>query len=170
MLLAPVFSFATPSHVILIRHAEKQKNGLSSQGQQRANDLVGYFTTQPMIGAVGPVDAIYAFRPKADGHEDRGVLTMTPLSNAIHIDIDTHYAKADVTKLAQQIMSDPSYTGKTVLICWEHTHIQLIAEALGAKNAPKWPSKTYDETWILDFDDSGNLTNFSTSQQKFGFN
>ena len=39
-----------------------------------------------------------------------------------------------------------------VLICWEHKHIPLIAQALGATNAPSaWSGSDFDSVWEIDY-------------------
>ena len=36
-----------------------------------------------------------------------------------------------------------------VLICWEHKHLQLIAQAMGVDNAPAYPSGRFDLIWVV---------------------
>jgi hypothetical protein len=165
LLFCSIMAQANPAHVILIRHAEKSNGRLSSKGESRAEAYVGYFTGQPMRPKVGLPTAIYAFRPQGHKHDVRGVETMTPLSDAIKIPITTTFSKKQVKALVTEIMNDPAYDDRTVLICWEHKHIPLIAAAFGVKSVPNWPKGSYDRTWVIDLDDSGNVIGFENLAQ-----
>lgn len=157
---------AVPTTVILIRHGEKAGSGLSKQGQERAQALVRYFTEKPMLTEAGLPAAIYAFQPQPDGHKARGVETVTPLSDAINVTIDSAYSEDQVESLVAQIMTKPSYNQHTVLICWEHHHIPMIANAFGISSPPDWPSDVYDRTWVIHFDASGNIIDFENLPQR----
>lgn len=151
----PAGAAATPAQIIIIRHAEKeaQGNDLSPQGYQRAQALVGFFESNPAVTQYGTPAAIYAMKPKADGKDIRPLETVTPLAQSLGLTVNTTYPKEDVNGLAQAILSDPSYTGKMVLIAWEHHFIPSILTALGWTQGPTtWPGDAYDRAWILNFD------------------
>ena len=71
--------------------------------------------------------------------------TITPLSKAIGVKIDTSIGRDDVTALAKSVAALPS--DATVLICWEHDVLTEIAQELGVANAPKYGSSEYDLQW-----------------------
>lgn len=73
--------------------------------------------------------------------------TLTPLSNAIGVPIDTSVKRDKVKKLAGLISKlDPS---AVALVCWEHKLLTDLAEALGVKDAPKMSGSDYDLQWTV---------------------
>jgi hypothetical protein len=159
-------SWATPAQVLLIRHGEKPSTGddLSPQGQQRAQAYVHYFETNPEVLEYGTPVAIYAMKAST-GSDDadfsyRPVETVTPLAQALGLQVQANYEKDDIQPLVSEIMSNPAYEGKMVLICWEHKVIVDIAAQFGVSPTPEtWSGSVYDQVWEIDF--SGNqVSNF----------
>ena len=115
---------------------------------------MNYFETNSNVTRFGTPVAIYAM---ARSHPDHGSLrpieTVTPLSSALGITLNTNYQKDDYQAMANAIMSNPKYMGKMVLICWEHTVIPQIVQAFGYKTGPQnWDGDAYfDRTWVLNF-------------------
>lgn len=95
---------------ILLRHGEKEGGGddLSPRGYARAACLA------KRLGAAG-IGHLFAY---TDHHSRRSVETITPLSQAIGVPIDTSIGRDDVAALAKRIASLPP--ASTVLVCWEH--------------------------------------------------
>ena len=80
--------------------------------------------------------------------------TVQPLARAVHEKVLDEYADADFAKLAHELLTDPKYSGKTILICWHHGEIPTLAKALGANDAPdKWKGEEFDRVWELTFAD-----------------
>ena len=161
-LFAASAAFATPAQVIMIRHGEKPDTGpdLNARGYERANALVGFFTTNPAMTEFGTPVAIYAMAVKeniaADGSSQlsskRPIETVTPLAQKLGLSIDTQFAKTDVNGAVEDIMSNPAYDGKMVLLCWEHNMIPVFAQAFGATSAPtSWDGAVFDRAWVLTF-------------------
>ena len=60
----------------------------------------------------------------------------------------------DYAALAKLILSEPSYAGKTVLVCWNHEDIPQLAAALGVTpEPPKWKSSVYDRVYVISYSD-----------------
>jgi hypothetical protein len=162
-------AWAAPAQVLIIRHAEKPATGdsLSPQGVARAKAYVQYFQTNPAVLQYGTPVAIYAMEASS-GEEDsdfsyRPVETVTPLAQALGLQVQSQYQKDDVADLVNDIMSNPAYEGKMVLICWEHKVIQSIAVQFGVSPTPDaWPDSVYDQVWEIDFsgDQVSNFTEF----------
>jgi hypothetical protein len=162
-------AWAAPAQVLIIRHAEKPATGdsLSPQGVARAKAYVQYFQTNPAVLQYGTPVAIYAMEASS-GEEDsdfsyRPVETVTPLAQALELQVQSQYQKDDVADLVNDIMSNPAYEGKMVLICWEHKVIQSIATQFGVSPTPDaWPDSVYDQVWEIDFsgDQVSNFTEF----------
>jgi hypothetical protein len=157
--ISSVAAWAAPAQVIIIRHGEKPKNGnqLSPRGFQRAQALVGFFEHNSAVTQYGTPVAIYAMEQNPNNDDDsvRAAETVTPLAQALGLQINESYPKDDYQPLVQEIMAAPAYAGRMVLICWEHSVIPMIAQAFGATQAPaEWPKAEFDRAWIIDF--SGN--------------
>jgi hypothetical protein len=124
--------------VILIRHGEKDGgNDLSPRGYQRAQCLPKHF-------ADVNITHLYAY---TDHPSKRSVETLTPLSDAIHVPIDTKTKRDDVLGLVNRIAALPS--NSIVLVCWEHKVLKQIALALGVSDPPDYPSHVYDTEWTI---------------------
>jgi len=163
-------SWATPAQVLIIRHGEKPSTGddLSPQGQQRAQAYVHYFETNPDVLDYGTPVAIYAMKASAGGEDEdlsfRPVETVTPLAQALGLQVQANYEKDDVQSLVSDIMSNPAYDGKMVLICWEHKVIVDIAAQFGVSPTPNaWPGSVFDQVWEINFsgDQVSNFREFS---------
>jgi hypothetical protein len=171
-----VFGVARPAHaqpaeVIIIRHAEKPVKGneLSLEGRERAEALAPYFLgTAELLEFKAPV-AIYAPLPTHEHSSVRSAETVAPLAGALHLTINQTFRKDQIGDLVEEIDSDPRYSGKTVLICWEHKVIPDIAKAFGVEDSPKkWHGETFDRTWIIKFQ-SGAKPVFRDLPQKLMF-
>jgi broad specificity phosphatase PhoE len=151
---------AAPAQVIIIRHGEKSLTGpdLDPRGYQRAQDLVEFFKTDKAMLQYGTPAAIYAMEPKHEGNPNktpsslRAVETVQPLANALNLTIRDNAINTDYEAVVSEVMQNPQYNGRMVLICWEHKNIPPMAEAFGATTAPeKWDKKIFDRVWVLNF-------------------
>lgn len=155
-------AFAAPAQVILIRHAEKPEYGneLSEKGYKRAEALVNFFRTAPAVTGYGTPVAIYAMAPKNEDSSVRAIQTVKPLANALAITLNTGFTRGQAHKLVADIMENPKYTGRMVLVCWQHGHLTDIVRELAEYSpygpaAPvalpaAWPDSSFDRAWIID--------------------
>ena len=161
-ILNPQFSFALPAQVLIIRHGEKPPTGneLSPLGLERAQKLVSFFETDPLVNRFGAIAGIYAMKPNGPSGSVRAIQTITPTASALRITPNTQFQRNDIAKLVRDLMQDADYNGRTVLICWEHNVIPSIAKALGLKNGPKnWDGDTaFDRMWVLTYASNGSVT------------
>ena len=147
-------AFAAPSQVIIIRHGEKPDTGneLNERGWQRANALVGFFQQNSSVTQHGAPAAIYAMAPKGASGSLRPIQTVTPLAQSLGLTINSNYTKKQLLQLVSDILADPSYEGRTVLICWEHKVIPELVRDFGWDLAPQeWPGGVFDRAWLLSF-------------------
>lgn len=155
-------AFAAPAQVILIRHAEKQLEGnqLSEKGYKRAEALVNFFLTAPAVTGYGTPAAIYAAAPKNEDSSIRSIQTVTPLARTLGLTINTGFTRGQAHKLVADIMENPKYTGRMVLVCWQHGHLTDIVREL-AEYSPygpaaqvafpvEWHDARFDRAWIID--------------------
>jgi hypothetical protein len=80
------------------------------------------------------------------------VETVIPTAKALNLPIHQNLMKDDTSALVQEITNAPEYNGKTVIICWEHKMIPIIASQFGLLNGPQtWDGNVFDRAWILRF-------------------
>ncbi|MCK9614166.1 MAG: flagellar basal body-associated protein FliL [Candidatus Omnitrophica bacterium] len=146
--------------ILIIRHAEKPTSGveLSPEGEKRAKAYVGYFQRFTIDGKPIKLDYLFATADSAKSHRPR--LTITPLSKALGIEIDSRFTNDNFSKLAQEIQNHPH--GKNILICWHHGEIPHLLSALGVdpeKLIPnaKWPEDVFGWLIQLRYDKNGQL-------------
>ena len=143
-----------PSAILILRHAEKpgdpstdqESDGihLSSLGQIRAVALSVYIPANlPKLD--------FLFASKQSRHSNRSVETITPLSKAIGVRIDSTYADGDYTAFSQNVLTDAKYIDKTILVCWHHTRIPELATSFGVVRPPAWPNRMFDRIWMIDY-------------------
>src|SRR2546426_3693181 len=129
---APTHSPAPrPAQIILIRHAEKPADledpHLSRAGVRRAERLVSFITTDPVMTRFGLPVAVFATQTTKQDNGQRTQETVAPLAGALKLPVQTPYLGKDYAALARLILGNPAYAGKTVLICWNHEEIpQLV--------------------------------------------
>jgi hypothetical protein len=97
----------------------------------------------------------FLFATQASNNSNRPVETITPLSVALQLEInskhsDTHH---EVKQVATDIRNHGRYAGKIVLICWHHGKIPDLAQALGVSNPPSWPGSVFDRVWQITYTD-----------------
>jgi hypothetical protein len=151
-----------PARILIIRHGEKPSDaemvGLSEEGKERAKALHKLFEKSDERPDPFPrPDFIFATKDSKKSHRPR--LTVTPLAKKLELKIDDRFANADFAKLANELLSESKYAGKTVLVGWHHGIIPQLAAKLGAKDAPDtWKDAVFDRVWQLDYDDKGKVT------------
>jgi hypothetical protein len=146
-----------PAQIILIRHADEPVDPrdphLSSAGVRRAHRLVSFVLNDPAMSRFGPPVAVFATRTTKHGNGQRTQETVAPLAQALKLPVLTPFLAKDFVPLARLILGDPAYHGKTVLVCWNHTEIPLLARALGVKpQPPKWKDGVYDQVYLITYD------------------
>ena len=145
-----------PAHIILFRHAEKPADPanphLSPAGENRAGRLVDFITKAPMMTGLGAPVAIFATGTTKDGDGVRTQETVTPLARALKLPVQTPYLGRDYAALAKSILSNPAFSGKTIVICWNHEEIPQLVAALGISPAPaKWKGSVFDQVYVITY-------------------
>src|SRR5260221_9289961 len=101
LLAAVQWSLAQPAEIILIRHAEKPDDPeavhLSKAGEKRAKELVPFVMNNSELTQHGLPVALYATETTKHGRGQRTQETITPLSQALHLSIQTPYSSEDYT-------------------------------------------------------------------------
>jgi len=132
--------------VVIIRHGEKPDDGdnLSCQGESRALQL-------PAVLYKKFNKPDYSYVPslgldKAISHA-RMFQTITPFAVKYNLTINGKYDTKDFANIADSVLKKSG----TVLMVWEHSAIQGVAEQLGVKNPPAWDGKDFDSIWIITY-------------------
>jgi hypothetical protein len=141
-----------PATVLIIRHAEKLTNGdpdLSAAGYERAQLLLKAFVPAGVRPDLPTPQFIFAAAPSR--HSNRSALTVVPLAEALHLQINQNFEDDEYAGLAAEILSG-RYAGKTVLISWHHGRIPQLATALGdTPPYDPWPEQQFDRIWRIDY-------------------
>jgi hypothetical protein len=145
--------------LFLVRHAEKPDTGdqLNAEGVARAQKYVQYFQNQVRYDGQ-PIQWNYLFASAESEKSDRPILTIQPLSEAIHLQIDSSFKNKHFEDLVKELQKDKDhkFDNANVLICWHHGEILDLALALGANPdelpssahwPTKWPKTAYG--WLL---------------------
>jgi hypothetical protein len=151
-----------PRRVLIIRHGEKPGDpcvddladgpNLSPRGYERAVALATYVPAQ-----FGQPDFLIA--TQATSSSNRPVETITPLFNETKVVIDSKHPDKDYDKVAADILGNPKYAGKQVLICWHHGKIPKLAAALGGlPPVSEWPCDAFDRVWQITYPTDGSAT------------
>ena len=70
----------------------------------------------------------FIFATKNSKHSHRPLLTVMPLAKKLKLPINADFADEEFAKLANEVLHNSRYAGKTVLISWHHGMI------------PQWPA------------------------------
>ena len=147
--------------ILIIRHAEEPDHGdgLSAAGEAHASAYVNYFETYSVNG-VKPVQLTALFAAANSSSSHRPVLTLTPLSQATGLPIDSEFKDGDYAKLADALQTTDH--GRCIVVCWHHGNIPNLIRALGGDPYGllpdgKWPSDQYGWVVQLHYDSQGLL-------------
>src|ERR1700748_2128251 len=157
----------SPEVIYIIRHAEKplkppasgvdyeggpNEHSLLPRGWQRSGALAALF--HPDSGPVRPglrtpttlVAPSWGHPGKTAAH--RSYQTIQGLSERLGLPITSQFAQGQEQQLADSLVRRRP---GVVLICWEHSHIPVIASSLPVVSGPavprKWPGHRYDVIW-----------------------
>lgn len=145
--------------IFVIRHAERPHhgNGLTSEGAARAQAYVKYFQEQSKYDSQ-PIRWNFLFASAESDKSNRPFLTLQPLAEAIHLDINDEFKNKDFYDLVAELRKNDGhkFDNANILICWHHGEILDLASALGAdaSDLPKpthWPKKWKHKAygWLL---------------------
>ena len=152
-----------PAHVLIIRHGEKPPEeamspDLTAEGKDRAEALPKLF-----VKAVGRPDPFptpdFIFAARDSDKSRRSTETVAPLAKALGLKVNADIGSNDFAQLAHDLMHDPRYAGKTVLVCWHHGKIPALAGKLQVVGVPDpWDAHLFDRVWQIDYDQDGKAT------------
>lgn len=191
--LISVPSLAAPERLVIVRHGEKLNTwNLCQTGLDRAQALSDQYLGAHASASLFPNEPPAAImtltihtsetaEPTAHSR-DMPTTSYLALPNA---DLSAAQLEAEINhqnRLAvHDLMNNPKYTGKQVLMVWEHFHIASTAlesrypgeavtlrQLLKLNQAPTtWPDHNYNYFWIVDFNADGSIKAFNTQRQSY---
>lgn len=175
ILMAAVIAFSTaalalPKQILIVRHGEKPTVGdegihLSERGIQRANALAEFFVSHPEMNDNGMAVAVYAASPKLPTGSVRAFETISPTAARLGLSVDNGFKSGEEDAIAKDILSNPAFDNKTVIICWVRDELPLLGTALGVDSKLSWPSSVFDRVWKINYDSEG-VASLKTVQQR----
>lgn len=164
--------------IMVIRHAEKPPSpppphGINADGDhdaeslivrgwQRAGALVAFFA--PANGSIqnpniAPPQFIYASKVGEDSESERPEETVAPLVEKLtSVTVNFDFLKGQ----EPQVTASALTCAGTVLICWEHHNIPVIASKIpispnNTTPVPSlWPDDRFDLVWVFDLDSNAS--------------
>jgi hypothetical protein len=157
-----------PTHIVLIRHAEKplgtvapygvdeegriDAESLTPRGWQRAGALVRFLVSPdggPGSSGLPIPTHLCASQVGPGSSSRRPMQTLAPLAARLGLAIDVRFRKQELDGLAVAI----SAIDGVVVISWEHHLLPSLANSLlsGAPMVPQvWPDDRFDIAWVLE--------------------
>ena len=197
--LISVPTLAAPDRLVITRHGEKLNTWqLCQTGLDRAQALsdqyLGSSASDPLFPG-GPPAAIMTLtihtsetaEPTAHswGMPATAYLAL-PGTNRSAAQLETEINQQN-RQAVQDLMNNPAYSGKQVLMVWEHFHTASAAlesrypdqrvtlrQLLHLDKPPfaelvpaTWPDNNYNFFWIVDFNPDGSVKAFNTKRQVY---
>jgi hypothetical protein len=160
LLFLSTSSWSMPARVLLIRHAEKpdfKSIHLSEKGYERANALSEIFEKKPELARFGLPSSLFALKYIPGSNTQRCIETLVPLAKKLNLAIQIPFENGQTPELAQLILTDPKYDGKTVMIAWVHSEIVSLTLALKAQPpVSQWNKTVFDHMWMIDYNSDGD--------------
>lgn len=187
---------ATPSRIIILRHGEKADPWkLCQVGQQRANALAADYLgrnakqslfdgeEQPAAFVAVTLHTLELAAPAAASWNLPVLLYSAVPEVGGKVTINKELNRR-TQQAAQDVMANPAFAGKTVVMVWEHKHIANAKLAAANKQAvtlrellkldtlrdvpDTWPSENYDYFWVIDYAPGSDVpTKFAMVKQQF---
>ena len=165
----PTTNNGGPANIFIIRHAEKMNSlyYLDNNGIYRSTKIPKIIEKINNKGY--SIDFIIAPNPNLPDNHIHIQQTAMLTSWLLNIPLFIFGGQADVSLVASNLYTIPNFSGKNVLICWEHTCIQsllnnilskgktakrldhyLFKNPLGNSDLPYWDKNNFNSIYHLD--------------------
>ncbi len=147
----PLTAGSVPKTVYVIRHGEKPQDqgdrNLILQGWARAAMLARE------AGQIFPDLAyVFATAPAHGSPSCREIETVEPLAEATKIPCNFEFSEGREKALADEIFAGPIYKDRVILICWHHSRIPALLQALGVTSHVAKPDEgEFGSIWRLTY-------------------
>jgi len=194
-----VSSLAAPERLVIVRHGEKFNTWhLCQTGLERAQALsdqyLGSNATEPLFSTESPAAILTLTIHTSETARPTAHSRNIPTTNYIALPsagITAAQLEATLNHQNQlavhDLLNDVRYTGKQVLMFWEHFHTastalearypgeQVTLRQLLKLDQPPfanqvpatWPDGNYNYFWIIDFNPDGSIKSFNTKRQTY---
>ena len=142
-----------PATILVLRHAEKPRSPidphLSVAGRRRVERLAAWLPE-----TFGRPDILFAAADKLLSRRPRE--TLEPLAKATRVPLRHDVSDKRSEAFAGELLSDPEYAGRRVVVAWRHKALPGLARALGARAGEcpdPWPGELYDLVLRFDYAD-----------------
>lgn len=192
-------SLAAPERLVITRHGEKRDTWhLCQTGLDRAQALsdqyLGAHATDPLFINEPPAAIMTLTIHTSETAEPTAHSRGMPTTNYLALpNINLSAAQLE-TRINHQnrlavhdLMNNPRYSGKQVLMFWEHFHtasaalearypneLVTLRQLLKLDQPPfanqvptTWPDSNYNFFWIIDFNPDGSVKAFNTARQTY---
>ncbi|MBV8802325.1 MAG: hypothetical protein JO131_05070 [Gammaproteobacteria bacterium] len=124
-------SFSLPTQIIIFPHAEKAINSphLSAKGIADAQILQNFIMNSPQLKP-NIVIANRTPNQRALG----SIETCQPIAKKLDLSLQTDFLESEYKKMIEMLLTNPSYTNKKVLICWDKHDMASIASSIKKYN------------------------------------
>ncbi len=148
--------FADPQQVVIVSYAESDANGYltsvgTCSGIARANYFPGYLTSTSPLNIYGPPVALFGARQTANSPGPNVIQSLIPSSRAFRVPLHLGYDSGSPADLADEVLSNELYSGKTVFIVWDFNDIPSLINAFGYSSPAKPNPIAYNRTYVLQF-------------------
>ena len=194
-----VSSLAAPDRLVITRHGEKLDTWQLCQiGLDRAQALsdqyLGAHATESLFPNEPPAAIMTLTIHTSETAEPTAYSRAMPTTNYLALpnsNLSVSEFEAEINRQNRQavhdLMNNPLYKGKQILMFWEHFHTasaalesrypgeQVTLRQLLKLNQPPfakqvpatWPDSNYNFLWIVDFNPDGSIKAFSTKRQVY---
>ena len=194
-------AFAVPARIIILRHGEKQNGfALCSVGVQRSLALAAQYLgrgAKASLFASGETPAAFFSitlhtlefaSPAAQSWSlPQTLYSAVPIAGNSTYGDGVVVLNARTQQAAADVLTNPAWNGKTVVLVWEHKHIanktleaaypgqkvtlrQLLnLDQLGSQVPDTWEGDNYDYFWTVTYGTAGSSvpTAFTSTKQNF---
>lgn len=144
--------------IVLIRHAEKPKQGLGQltcQGFNRALKITSVLTHK-----FGTPDAIYAPNPSVLKNDKgtkysyiRPLATIEPTAIRLGMPVNVQYNFLQHEEMTEELLQD-KYKNATIFVAWEHHLAAQIAQDIltkvnGQSDKINWDNEDFDSIYVV---------------------
>ena len=122
---------------------------------------------RPQSAQLAKPNVLFAAVVALHAKSERPIGTITPLSKRLAIapNATGEYTKGQEADVAKAALGSPG----TVLICWQHEDIPMIASNIPLLNGPvpqEWPGDRFDVVWVFDLQPATGQYRFSQVPQE----
>lgn len=144
-----------PKRVLLLRHGEEPEAAdsldLAPAGRRRAAKLARYIPQEWGIPRF-----IFAAAPSESSV--RCYLTVRPLADALHLQVNGAYKAREASLLAAKILRDPAFDDSDIVIAWTHKELPTLAACLNVDRGEfpvNWDETVFNLLFALTYKRKG---------------